>query len=103
MRDVSSLMISLHQLEEELAQLRTQLRSAHQRLAAQQSVTRILAEAVTFSKATPHLIEAICVSTGWEIGAIWNVDPSAESMRCVDLWHSPALPAGRLEAAVRKI
>ena len=64
-------------LADELAQLRTQLRSALQRLAAQQAITHILAQSGTVSQATPRIIEAICTSTGWDIGALWEVSDAS--------------------------
>jgi diguanylate cyclase (GGDEF)-like protein/PAS domain S-box-containing protein len=95
-------MIGLPELEKELVQVRAQLHSARQRLAAQQAVTRILSEAVTFDEAAPQIIKAICESTGWDLGAIWRPDPSTAVLHCVDLWHSPAFPAKPLVATGRK-
>src|SRR5262249_24758487 len=28
-------------------------------------------------------------SLGWEVGGIWTVDPSANVLRCLEIWHSP--------------
>jgi PAS domain S-box-containing protein len=58
---------------------------------AQLAVTSALAEARTLTQATPRILQAICSSTGWEVGAIWSVDAAAGVLRCVDTWHRPGL------------
>ena len=68
-------------LEAELARARTAL-------AAQSAVARVLAEAETLAEATPKLLEAIGGSLGWEVGAIWTVDPRARVLRCEATWHA---------------
>jgi PAS domain S-box-containing protein len=57
-----------------------------QRRAAQYAVTRVLAESATLEEAVPRLLQAVCQSIGWEVGAIWTLDPSAEVLRCLDVW-----------------
>jgi DNA-binding NtrC family response regulator len=47
------------------------------RLAAQHAVTRVLAESATLSEATPRILQAICESLEWEMGALWKVDAQA--------------------------
>lgn len=70
-------------------------KTAERRHAAQYTVTRILAECSTLAEATPKILQAICESLGWDVGAIWTVDEHADVLRCVELWHSPdiAIPA----------
>ncbi len=57
------------------------------RLAAQHAVTRVLAEALTLASATPLILQAICESLDWSVGAIWRVDQKEEVLRCVETWH----------------
>ena len=50
-----------------------------------------LAESTTLAEATPRMLEAICEALGWEYGALWQVDRTANLLRCVDTWHPPSL------------
>src|SRR5256885_437173 len=44
------------------------------RLIAQHAVTSVLAESTTLSGATPKILQAVCESLEWEMGALWKVD-----------------------------
>ena len=72
-----------------IAECITAQKIADQRLAAQYAVARALAESATLTEATPKILQAICESLGWDIGAIWLIDEQAEALRCVHVWHSP--------------
>jgi two-component system, sensor histidine kinase and response regulator len=63
------------------------------RLAAQYAVTRVLAEAPTLAAATPRILQAICNSLAWSVGAIWRVDQKEKLLRCVETWHTPTTRA----------
>ena len=71
------------------------------RLAAQHAVTSVLAEAVTLSEATPKILQAICESLEWDMGALWKVDAPAESLRCIAVWHTPAAQIPEFESITR--
>src|SRR6267143_4039091 len=43
------------------------------RLAAQHAVTSVLAESATLNDATPRILQAVCESLEWEMGALWKV------------------------------
>ena len=60
------------------------------RLAAQYAVTRVLAEAATLASATPRILQAVCESLDWSVGAIWRVDQKDKLLRCVETWHMPS-------------
>ncbi|MCI0700434.1 MAG: response regulator [Planctomycetia bacterium] len=64
-------------------------RRAERRLAAQYTATRVLADSPRPAEAVPELLRAVCQSVGWELGAMWRVDPRNGSLRCSDLWHDP--------------
>src|SRR6266849_3558166 len=53
----------------------TARKQAESRQAAQYAVARILAEASTLDEAAPRIIQAVCASLQWDIGAIWQLDP----------------------------
>ena len=81
----------------------TEKKRTERRLAAEHSVTRVLAEAATLEEATPRILQAICDSVGWEAGALWRVERNTKIMHCVDLWHRLDAGFAELEALTRKI
>ncbi|HJZ95642.1 MAG TPA: GAF domain-containing protein, partial [Candidatus Solibacter sp.] len=62
------------------------VRSA-QRRGALHALTRVLAESATLEEAVPRILEAVCQSVSWEIGALWLVDARAQVLRCLHIWH----------------
>jgi PAS domain S-box-containing protein len=79
----------------------TEKKHAERRLAAQHAVTGVLAESAALPEATPQILQAICESVGWDVGALWTVDPAAHVLRCVDVWHRPDAVIKEFEAATR--
>jgi PAS domain S-box-containing protein len=75
---------------------------AERRLAAGYAVTRVLADAETLDEAAPLILMSICEGLGWELGAVWRVDENATMLRCVELWHPPALEFPSFEWATRE-
>ncbi len=71
----------------------TDLKREERRLAAQYEVTRVLAESATLDNAMPKIIEAVCQSVDWALGAFWTVDKQANLLRCKDVWLSPTVEA----------
>jgi len=69
----------------------TQRKSAERRLTAQYAVTRVLAESLTLQDASARILQAICESLEWELGIIWNVDQQANVLRCIEVYHVPAI------------
>jgi PAS domain S-box-containing protein len=56
---------------------------------AQLGVTSVLAEARAIREALPRILETIGMSTGWEVGTLWNVDTAAGVLRCAETWQRP--------------
>ena len=75
---------------------------SERRTAIQHAVTRVLAEAETLAEATPKIIQAICQSLGWELGALWRFDAESKQLRCVEIWHRPGLDVAQFESASRQ-
>ena len=71
----------------------TARRRAERRLTSQYEVTRVLAESRTLEEAGPRILQAICESLEWEMGAFWRLDRQSQVLRCLDLWQAPALKA----------
>ena len=59
------------------------------------AVTRILAESSTLTEATPQIIQRICNSLSWHVGAIWQVDRNSATLSCAGVWQvgSATFPA----------
>jgi signal transduction histidine kinase/DNA-binding response OmpR family regulator len=77
-------------------------RLAERRLDAQYMATRVLAESPRLEDAVPRILQAICESLGWAMGAMWWVDPGANSLRCGELWHSESCHADEFAALSRR-
>jgi PAS domain S-box-containing protein len=71
----------------------TARRRAERRLTSQYEVTRVLAESRTLEEAGPKILQAICESLEWEMGAFWRLDRQSQVLRCLDLWQAPTLKA----------
>jgi PAS domain S-box-containing protein len=67
----------------------TERKHAEQRLHAQYEITRVLAESATLEVASPRILQAICATLEWDLGAIWTVDRTVNVLRCVHVWHTP--------------
>ncbi len=79
----------------------TELRSAEFRQRMQFAVTRVLAETATLPDAFPRLLQAICETLGWDIGAIWMVDRAANQLRCATVWREPTVDFASFERISR--
>ena len=81
---------------------KTEHERRQQRVATQYEITRILAESPKLLEAAPNLLRAICENLGWDLGAIWEVEPQDQVLRCVEVWHTPAIEAAEFETATRQ-
>jgi signal transduction histidine kinase len=61
-----------------------------QYLATQNVITKIIARATTLEIALPHILQAICETTGWEFGEVWHLDPRTGHLTCKTTWCDPA-------------
>ena len=64
---------------------------AERHLGGSLSVTQILAESPAISDAVPGILERICRTFGWEVGAMWTLDSAADVLRCLKVWPSQEL------------
>ena len=100
--------IRTHQFQQGTQSLRyalvrdiTARKRTEQRLVAQHSVTRILAEVATVEEATPKILQAMCECLGWDLGTLWRIDREAGVLRCAQMWRKPSVEATQFEAATR--
>lgn len=77
-------------------------RLAEVRLATQYAITRALAESDTLPQAAPRVLEAVCESLAWELGALWRVDNETKVLRCVETWHAASAQIPEFEEASRQ-
>jgi PAS domain S-box-containing protein len=80
----------------------TKRRRAEHRLLVQYRVTRILADAVTVVEAMPKILQTMCECLGWDLGAVWRIDPQARVLRCAELWRTSSVKAAQFETATWK-
>jgi PAS domain S-box-containing protein len=85
-----------------LAVVVSERRRAEQRLQVQDAVSRALTEAHTLREAAPKILQALCEKTGYDVGALWKVDPGANGVACVDLWHIRELAIPEFEELTRQ-
>ncbi len=64
------------------------------RLALQHAVTGILAEAPSLNDVTPILLNTICTHLGWQIAALWRVEPEQDELRYVANWRDQSFATG---------
>ena len=71
---------------------------AQRRLTAEHVIARALVDAATFTEAVPKILEAICDALGWEHGALWAIDRSADVLRCAQIWTAPSAHFSEFQA-----
>jgi signal transduction histidine kinase len=67
-------------------------------LALDYAVTRALVESATTVEAAHAILQTICVTTRWDIGAIWEIEPQSSAARCVGVWQKPFTAPAEFEA-----
>jgi PAS domain S-box-containing protein len=74
---------------------------AERRLTAEYVAARALAESATLAEAAPRVLQAMCEALNWDYGALWNVDPASDVVRCVQTWHLPTVALPEFDATSR--
>jgi hypothetical protein len=74
---------------------------AERRLVAEHAVASILNQSAEIINAAPRILQAICESLGWDVGALC-VDRQAQVMRCIDVWHAPTVEVPAFEQVCRQ-
>lgn len=103
MREVKAALTQSTVLTIRLAIQGEDLRRVNRTLALDNAVTSILAESPTLSDAAPKILQAICENTEWEIGELWEADPQAGLLQCVDVWHMEMKDAAEFERHSKEI
>jgi PAS domain S-box-containing protein len=80
----------------------TERKRAEQRLMAQHTVTRMLAEAATLEEVISKVLQAVCEFLQWDLGAMWRLDREAGVLRCIEVWHKESVEVPSFEAVSRE-
>ena len=64
---------------------------AERHAAAVHAITAVLAQSATVAEARLPVLKALVDHTGWELGAVWRVDPGGARLRCVEVWAAQEL------------
>jgi len=78
-----------------LAAIVTERKHAGLHLTGSLSVTRILAEAPALDDAVPRIIQRICDTFEWEVGAMWRLDDRSNVLKCFKVWPPHHAEQGR--------
>ncbi len=87
MRELNQALAASEELTEQLTVQQMELGKAYRTLALDYAVIRALNESPTPQEAAGHILQTICVSTGWDSGAIWDVDEQLAKPVCVGVWQ----------------
>jgi PAS domain S-box-containing protein len=85
-----------------MATVVSERRRLEQRLRIKDAVSRVLAESPNMADAAPKIIQVMCETAKWDLGAIWNVDRSSSQLTCIDFWSLPSVNVSEFEALTRQ-
>lgn len=86
-----------------LAALVTERKQAGRHLGGNLAITRILAESPALRDALPRVLSRICRTFGWEVGAMWEVGPDRQVLRCSMVWPMLKGPSKPFESATLEL
>jgi PAS domain S-box-containing protein len=75
----------------------TDRKEDERRLAGNLAITQILAESPEVGEGMSRVLQTICESFGWELGAMWALDADANLLRCQQLWREPTAASGSFD------
>jgi signal transduction histidine kinase len=87
MRELSEALCESNVLAEQLTIQQAELGKAYRTLALDYAVIRALNESPTPQEAAQHILQTICVSIGWDIGTICDVDTQSARTSCIGVWQ----------------
>ncbi len=74
---------------------------AIRRLHVQYETARALAESASLAEAAPRILRALGETLGYDHGAVWIVDASGTSIRCLDTWRPKSGAPSEFDAVTR--
>ncbi|HEX7960060.1 MAG TPA: PAS domain S-box protein [Terriglobales bacterium] len=73
------------------------------RIAAQHTITRLLAESTSLDDVTGPLLESICNASECDFGTVWLLDDLQQQLRCVKSWTRPGTAFPQFENATASL
>jgi signal transduction histidine kinase len=101
LKELNAALVESEELTKQLTTQQAELGRANRTLALDYAVTRALVESPTPVDAALRILQTICICAGWDVGAIWDVDPRSSAARCVGVWQKPMTDASRFEPLCR--
>lgn len=101
MKELKAALNESEELAEQLTAQQIELGKATRVLALDYAVTRALIDSPAPVEAALAILQTICVTTGWDVGAIWDVAPQSNAARLVGVWQKPAVGSPEFEPASR--
>lgn len=98
MKELNAALSESEALTEQLTIQQEELGKVTRILALDYAVTRAMVESPTPVEAALGILQVVCIATGWDAGAIWDVDPRSGVAHCVGVWQKGATDAVQLEA-----
>ena len=77
----------------------TQQKQREHRLSLQLMVSQVVSENVAPESAAMRILEALCISNGWDAAVLWKADARQEALEFLTAWGSPGR---RPEALIRE-
>ena len=76
-------------------------RALKRRITAEHAAAKALVSAGSIDEAIPRILQAICESLGWEHGAYWTIDRTADVLRVAEIWSPPSVEFPEFDAVSR--
>jgi diguanylate cyclase (GGDEF)-like protein/PAS domain S-box-containing protein len=73
------------------------------RMAVEQNVASVIAEATSATEATERILRAVCETLGWTCGARWVLDEETRTVRSAETWGIDAPGVPEFLAATRSL
>ena len=80
----------------------TERKRSETRLALQYAVTSILAESLDLLDSARKILQTVCDSLDWEVGALWKVDETDGVLRCVEICHATSVATPEFDEVTRQ-
>jgi signal transduction histidine kinase len=92
-KELNEALCESEELTTQLTIQQMELGKAYRTLALDYAVIRALNESPTPKEAAYHILQTICVSTGWDLGLMWDVEPQSKKRLCIGRWQPGSSPA----------
>lgn len=87
---------------EQRVRQRLERKDAERRMVTQYATANILTSSDSLEEATPKVLQAICENLDWDWGELWGPDDKGDKLRCVEIWHAPAVSLPDFEEATHQ-